>query len=141
MKVRWPEVCLIALAVSLASGQRRGDVPPELVWNNLKGNCPAHLEGASLRGNVVVLSFGADAFPENVAEWNETIRSFKDQPALFFQIAHDSEFLLDQALKRTAYSGCLLFDSNQESAESQASELAEDRRSGPVRLRSRVHDL
>src|SRR5215469_195434 len=113
MKASWPGLCLIIFTAALVSGQRRGDVPPALVWDSLKGNCPAHLDWASLRGNVVVVSFAADVLPDEIAEWNETLQRFRGQPALFFQIAHDSEFLLDQALKRTAYSGCLLFDTSQ----------------------------
>lgn len=109
MKAPWPGVCLIALAASLAPGQRRGDVPPELVWDSLKGNCPAHLDWVNLRGNAIVISFGADdVFPDEIAQRNEILQKFQDQAVLFVHIVDSSEFLLDQALKTTPYLGCLL---------------------------------
>jgi hypothetical protein len=112
MKACWSGLCLIFIAA--ASGQRRGDVQPALVWDSVKANCPAYLGWANLRGNVVVLSFDAgDVFPEEIADWNRTVQRFQGHPALYFQIAGGSGFLLDQASKRTAYSGCLLLNNRQ----------------------------
>ena len=104
-------MALIAAIPGLAAAQQRWDVPPALVWDSRKGNCPASLDWASLRGKVVALSFDADdVFPEQVAEWNEVPHRFQDEPVQFIRVMGGSEFLLDQALKKTPYLGCVLWD-------------------------------
>lgn len=103
---------LFAALTGIASAQHSGDIPPALVWNKLKGNCPASLNWASLRGQVVVVSLTDDpVFPEEIVEWNEVARNFQGEQVLFIQEVSGSEFLLDQALKQTAFQGCVLLDS------------------------------
>jgi uncharacterized protein (TIGR03435 family) len=112
-----PAVRLILGAAALASAamaQHAGDVPPALVWDKLKGNCPAKLDWASLHGKVVVVAFSSDAaVPDDVKDWNELPEKFTGEPVVFIQVAGGSEFLLDQALKKIPYQGCVLFDSKQ----------------------------
>jgi uncharacterized protein (TIGR03435 family) len=106
--------CLSAGLAALACGQRAGDLPPALVWDKLKGACPASLDWSSLRGNVVVVSFGdEDVFPDDIAEWNELPDEFQTEPVVFLRVVSGSEFLLDLALKGTAYRGCVLLDSGE----------------------------
>lgn len=101
---------IFATLASVAAGQHAGDLPPALVWSKLKGNCPASLDWASLRGQVVVVSLGDDpALPDDIAGWNDVLRNFRGEPAVFLQVVGGSEFLLDQALMRTPYEGCILF--------------------------------
>ncbi len=112
LRVRMPPL-LAALAFA-AFGQQRGDAPPALVWDSLKGACPPSLDWTSLRGNVVTISFGDDdVSPEDVTEWAAAQRKFQGQPAVFLQVVAGSEFLLDRALSKTAYTGCILLDSHQ----------------------------
>lgn len=97
----------------VAVGQPWGDVPPALVWDKLKGDCPASLDWTSLHGKVVVVSFRTDnVFPEDVTEWAEVLPKFDADPTVFFQIVASSEFLLDQALSKAVYTGCILLDSH-----------------------------
>lgn len=101
----------MAALTGVASAQHTGDIPPALVWNKLKGNCPASLDWASLRGRVVVVSLSPDSvFPEDIVEWEQVARSLQDEQVLFIQVVAGSEFLLDQALQQTAFQGCVLFD-------------------------------
>jgi uncharacterized protein (TIGR03435 family) len=114
MKRRTALFCLSAGLGALVWGQRAGDLPPALVWDKLKGSCPASLDWSSLRGNVVVVSFGdEDVFPNDIAEWNELPDKFQTEPVVFLRVVSGSEFLLDLALKRTAYRGCVLLDSGE----------------------------
>ncbi len=97
----------------VAVGQPWVDIPPALVWDKLKGDCPASLDWASLRGKVVVVSFRSDdVFPEDIAEWAEVPPKFEVDSPVFFQIVTGSEFLLDQALSKAGNVGCVLLDSN-----------------------------
>ncbi|MGA3026441.1 MAG: TIGR03435 family protein [Bryobacteraceae bacterium] len=100
----------LAAMASVAVGQHAGDLPPALLWNKLKGACPASLDWASLRGQVVVVSFGTDpVLPDEIAEWNDVQHNLRGKPVVFLQVVGGSEFLLDQALTKTAYEGCILF--------------------------------
>jgi uncharacterized protein (TIGR03435 family) len=111
MKLPAPALWLIAALTNAASAQQTGDIPPPLIWNKLKGSCPASLDWASLRGKVVAVSFSPDdVFPNDIDHSSETARNYQGEHVLSIQIVGGSEFLLDQALKRTAYSRCVLFD-------------------------------
>lgn len=111
MKISVRALCLIAGLTSVASAQHTGDVAPALVWNKLKGNCPPSLDWASLRGQVVVVLLSSDAvFPEEVVEWNDFAQKFQGEHVFPIRVVGGSEFLLDQALRRTVYQGCVLFD-------------------------------
>jgi uncharacterized protein (TIGR03435 family) len=104
---------MIALLTGFASAQHSGDIPPALVWDKLRGNCPASLDWAALRGKIVVISLRNDpVFAEDIVEWNEVAQNFQGEQVLFIQVVAGSEFLLDQALKQTAFQGCILFDSD-----------------------------
>jgi uncharacterized protein (TIGR03435 family) len=104
--------CLSAGLAGLVWGQRAGDLPLALVWDRLKGACPASLNWSSLRGNVVVVWFGDEnAVSADVAHWNDLPDKFQTEPVVFLRVVSGSEFLLDLALKRTAYRGCVLLDS------------------------------
>jgi len=109
-----PHIRLLVCAVVLARAvfaQHAGDLPPALVWDKLKGTCPASLDWPSLHGKVVVVEFPPDfTVPEDISEWNELADTFAGEPVVFMQAAGGSEFLLDQALKKTPYHGCVLFD-------------------------------
>ena len=97
----------------VAVGQPWGDIPPALVWDKLKGKCPASLDWTSLRGKVAVVAFRTDdVFPEDIAEWAEVLPKFEADSPVFFQIVTGSEFLLDQALSKAVQVGCILLDSN-----------------------------
>jgi uncharacterized protein (TIGR03435 family) len=62
----------------------------------------------------VVVSFGdKDVFPSDIADWNELPDKFQTEPVVFLRVVSGSEFLLDQALKGTAYRGCVLLDSGE----------------------------
>src|SRR5208337_645125 len=113
MKLSVLALWMIAVLTGFARAQHSGDIPPALVWNKLKGNCPASLEWVALRGKVVVVSLTDDpVFPEDIVEWNEVAQNFQGEQVLFIQVVAGSEFLLDQALKQTAFQGCILFDSD-----------------------------
>ncbi len=102
---------IVGALACVASAQHSGDVPPALVWNKLTGNCPESLDWTSLRGKVVSVSLTAkDISPEDVDAWNEVAQNFQSGDLLFIQVVAGSEFLLDQALKQTAFHGCILFD-------------------------------
>lgn len=101
---------IFAVLAGVAACQQAGDLPPVLVWSKLKGTCPASLDWGSLRGQVVVVSFGAaPVLPDDIAEWNEVQQNFHDEPVVFLRVVGGSEFLLDQALLKTACEGCILF--------------------------------
>lgn len=113
MKLMAQALSLIAALAGFANAQRVGDPPPALVWNKLKGNCPAALDWPSLRGSVVIVSFSLDPIgSDEIVEWNELVRKFPTEGVLFIQVIAGSEFLLDQALSQEAFQGCLLFDSD-----------------------------
>ncbi len=113
MKHCLPGLMLFGAISGMAMGQHRGDVPPALTWDKLKGNCPASLDWASLRGKAVVVSLESDdVFPEEIADWNKVPQKFQGEAVIFLQVVAGSEFLLDQALKKTAYQGCILLDSH-----------------------------
>jgi len=77
----------MAALTGVASAQHTGDIPPALVWNKLKGNCPASLDWASLRGRVVVVSLSPDSvFPEDIVEWDQVARNFLGEQVLFIQV-------------------------------------------------------
>lgn len=104
---------LMTALAGIASAQQAGEVPPPLVFDNLKGKCPALLDWASLLGSVVALSFSPDSiFPDDIEEWNAVARSFSDEPVVFIRVVGGSEFLLDQALAHTAPRVCVLSDSD-----------------------------
>jgi uncharacterized protein (TIGR03435 family) len=113
MKLTVLTLWMITVLSGFASAQRSGDIPPALVWNKLKANCPASLDWAALRGKVVVVSLtGEPVFPEDPVEWNAVPQNFQGEQVLFIRVVAGSEFLLDQALKQTAFQGCILFDSD-----------------------------
>jgi hypothetical protein len=106
---------LIGAALPWAGlAQRAGDIPPALVREKLKGDCPANLDWSSLHGNVVVVGFPSEfVTPDDIKEWNKLPEKFQGEPVVFIQVAGGSEFLVDQALNKTPYQGCVLFDSQQ----------------------------
>jgi uncharacterized protein (TIGR03435 family) len=109
VRARW----VIAALTGAASAHHTTDIPPVLVWDKLKGNCPASVDWASLRGKVVVVSLSPDdVFPNDIDDWKETARNFQGEQVAFIQVAGGSEFLLDQALQQTTFPGCVLFDSD-----------------------------
>jgi uncharacterized protein (TIGR03435 family) len=111
VKLSAPALWIIAALTSAAGAQHTGDIPPPLIWDKLKGSCQASLDWANLRGKVVVVSFSPDeVFPNDIDNWTEAARNYQGDHVSFIQIVGGSEFLLDQALKQTAYSGCVLFD-------------------------------
>jgi uncharacterized protein (TIGR03435 family) len=111
MKIPAPALCMIAALACDAFAQHSGERPPALVWNKLKGNCPAALDWAALRGKVVVVSLTAfDIVPDDIADWNEVVRQFQGEQAVFLQIVAGSELLIDQAVKQGDVSGCVLVD-------------------------------
>ena len=112
MKPAFKMAAMFAALAGIAVGQHVGDIPPSLVWNKLKGNCPTGLEWASLRGKVVIVSFTSDfVFPQDIIEWNELPEKLQGDPVVFVRVAAGPEFLLDQAVSKTPYRGCILFDS------------------------------
>jgi uncharacterized protein (TIGR03435 family) len=109
IRVLW----VVAALTGVANAQHAGDIPPALAWNKLKGNCPANLDWADLRGKVVVVSLSPDdVFPIDIDDWQEAARPFQGGQVQFIQVVGGSEFLLDQALQQTAYHGCVLFDAD-----------------------------
>ena len=101
--MRLPVALFLAAA---AAAQTVGDPRPPLVWEKLKGNCPARLDWASLQGQKVELSYGDEnVVADEVLEWKAS-----DPKALYLRVQGGSEFLLDQALKLSGYSGCVLYD-------------------------------
>jgi hypothetical protein len=97
---------LVAIFLASAAAQTVGDPPPPLVWEKLKGNCPARLDWASLRSQKVELSYGDEnVVADEVLEWQAS-----DPKALYLRVQGGSEFLLDQALKLSGYRGCVLYD-------------------------------
>jgi uncharacterized protein (TIGR03435 family) len=113
MKLCARALSLIAALTGAASAQYTGDTPPPLTWDKLKGNCPASLDWASLRGKAVVVSFSPDdVFPHDIDDWTQAARNYQGEHSSFIQVVGGREFLLDQALQRTPYSGCVLFDSD-----------------------------
>ena len=119
MKVVVRVLYLVDLLVGIAFAQHSGDHPPVLVWDKLKGDCPANLDWASMRGEVVVITFASDPiFPDDLADHNKLQRSFEDKPVVFILVVTGSEFLLDQALKKAGSIGCFIFDGSQTNRES-----------------------
>jgi uncharacterized protein (TIGR03435 family) len=103
----------IALLTGAVRGEHSGDLPPALVWNKTKGNCPASLDWLSLRGNVVVVSLTAESvFPDDITDWNDVAGKFQGEPVVFIQVVAGSEFLLDAALDQTPFQGCILLDTD-----------------------------
>ncbi len=103
---------LVALAVgpALSFAHARG-VPPALVWDALKGNCPAGLDWPDLRGKVIAVSITEEGIsPDDIADWNEFAVKFEKDAVVSIRVAAGSEFLLDQALSRRAAKPCILFD-------------------------------
>ncbi len=108
---------LYAMLTALALAQHRGEKPPALVWDRLKGSCPATLEWTSLKVKVTVLLFSPDGVStEDIAEANDIRNRFQDEPVIVIHVVSGSEFLLDQSLKTTPYPGCILFDRQAENA-------------------------
>jgi uncharacterized protein (TIGR03435 family) len=104
---------LIAALCTAGRSQQKGDLPPVLLWDQVEGHCPAKLDWKNLMGSTVVVSLGSDdVFPEDIAEWNEVPQALQGEPVVFIQVVSGSAFLLDQALKKTAYMGCILLDSH-----------------------------
>jgi uncharacterized protein (TIGR03435 family) len=113
MKLSVRALWVAAALTSAASAQHTGDIPPPLVWDKLKGNCPASVGWASLRGKVVIVSLSPDdVFPNDIDDWTEAARNYQGEQVSFIQVVGGSEFLLDQALQQTAYRGCVLFDAD-----------------------------
>jgi uncharacterized protein (TIGR03435 family) len=113
MKLSVRALWVIAALTGAGSAQHASDIPPALVWDKLKGNCPASVDWASLRGKVVVISLSPDdVFPNDIDDWKETARNFQGDQVSFIQVAGGSEFLLDQALRQTTFHGCVLFDTD-----------------------------
>ncbi len=107
--VRW--LLIAAATAGAAAAQHAGDVPPALVWDKLKGNCPASLDWPGLHGRVVVAAFSSSfPFPSEISQWNQIAERVVDEPVLFLQVVEGSEFLLDQAIDKTPYQGCILLD-------------------------------
>lgn len=102
---------ILGALASVAIGQQAGDRPHSLVWDKVKGSCPASLDWASLRGNVVVVSVADHDFPGEFDEIAKFEQSFRELPVVFLHVETGSEFLLDQAIKSNQYSGCILIDS------------------------------
>lgn len=87
MKLSVGALWVLAALTSVASAQQTGDIPPALVWNKLKGNCPSSLDWPSLRGTVVVVSLSpGPAFPQDIAEWNEIAQKFQGEQILFIRV-------------------------------------------------------
>jgi uncharacterized protein (TIGR03435 family) len=102
---------LILVVANSGAAQWRGDIAPALIWDKLKGNCPANLNQPDLKGKVVVLSLGDDfPIPQSVADWNNLPKRFPDEPVVVLQVVTGPEFLIDQALKDATYQGCILID-------------------------------
>ena len=98
-----------AVLAGAAPVPHAGDLPSALSWDKLKGNCPSSLDWASLRGSVVVISM-RDTFPGEFADWKRLTETFQGQSAIFLMSFSGSEFLLDQALEQSSFTGCVLFD-------------------------------
>ena len=104
---------LIAALCTAGRAQQKGDLPPALLWDQVEGHCPAKLDWKNLMGSTVVVSLGSDdVFPEDIAEWNQVPQALQGEPVVFIQVVSGSAFLLDQALQKTAYMGCILLDSH-----------------------------
>ena len=113
MKLFVRALWVIAALTGAVSAQHTGDIPPALVWDKLKGNCPASLDWASLRGKVVEVFLSPDdVFPDDIDDWKEAAQNFQGEQVSFIHVVGGSEFLLDQALHQTAYRGCVLFDTD-----------------------------
>ena len=113
MKLYIRALWVIAALTGAASAQHTRDIPPALVWDKLKGSCPASVDWASLRGKVVVVSLlPDDVFPNDIDDWKEAARNFQGDQVQFIKVVGGSEFLLDQALQQTSYHGCVLFDTD-----------------------------
>ena len=113
MKLFVRALWVIAALTGAVSAQHTGDIPPALVWDKLKGNCPASLDWASLRGKVVEVFLSPDdVFPDDIDDWKEAAQNFQGEQVSFIHVVGGSEFLLDQALQQTAYRGCVLFDTD-----------------------------
>jgi uncharacterized protein (TIGR03435 family) len=82
-------------------GQTEGNLP----------NKPGLVEPARQRGGGFVPR--ENVLPNHIAEWNELPDKFQTEPVVFLRVVSSSEFLLDLALKRTAYRGCVLLDSGE----------------------------
>jgi len=103
-------LCFVAIALP-AFPQHQGDTPPPLVWDKLKGTCPASLDWSGLRGNSVVVSIEDDpVLPESIPAWNALIGKFKGEPVVFLEVVSGPDFVLDQALQKKTYDGCILVD-------------------------------
>ena len=109
MKLAIGLLFIAAVLPGAATPPRAGDLPPALSWDKLKGNCPSSLDWASLRGNTVVISI-RDMLPDDIAGWKRLAETFQGQSAIFLLSFSGSEFLLDQALEQSSYTGCVLFD-------------------------------
>jgi len=106
-------LCVTVALAGVASAQHKGDIPPALVWDKLKGNCPASLDWASLYGKVVVVSFSPDdVFQDDIDDWKQAAQTFQGELVQLLQVVAGSEFLLDQALQQTGFHGCVLLDSD-----------------------------
>ena len=127
MKVAVRILVLAIMMTSALLAQQRDDRPPELVWDKIEGNCPASLSWTSLQGNLVILSLGIeDVFPQDISEWNQVPQAFEGKPVIFVQVVSGSEFLLDQALAKTAYQGCILLDKNRSNRNNDAGKRNRD---------------
>ena len=54
----------------------------------------------------------SDVFLDEIVEWNKLPQEFAGERVLFLQVVGGSEFLIKEALKKNAYQGCVLFDSD-----------------------------
>ena len=115
MKRTIAELVMFAVIVCAAPAKRAGDLPPDLVWDKLKGSCPPSLDWASLRGKVVVAAFRGLHFLQ-IADWKPLAETVASQSAIPLLIYSGSEFLLDQELAQMPFSGCVLFDEKEANA-------------------------
>jgi hypothetical protein len=53
-----------------------------------------------------------NVFPNDIDDWKEAARSFEGEQVSLIQVVGGSGFLLDQALRQTAYRGYVLFDTD-----------------------------
>ena len=114
MKRAIAELAMFAVIGCAAPAKRAGDLPPDLVWDKLKGSCPPSLDWASLRGKVVVAAFRG--FYPQIADWKPLAETLASKSAIPILIYSGSEFLLDQELVQIPFSGCVLFDEKEANA-------------------------
>src|ERR1039458_2465010 len=92
MKLFVRALWVIAALTGAVSAQHTGDIPPALVWDKLKGNCPASLDWSTLRGKVVEVSLSPDdVFPNDIDDWKEAAQNFQGEQVSFIHVVGGSE--------------------------------------------------